>query len=213
MQTMSTSDPAITVVIVDDHPLLREGLVAVVKGEPDMKVVAEAANGVEAIEQVRRYRPAVTLMDLQMPEMDGVAATAAIRSEWPAARIVMLTTYRGDVQVLRALKAGASGYLLKSMVGTDLVKAIRSVHGGLRYLPGEIASELAAHVTDEALSAREIEVLQRIAEGNSNRQIAALLYVSEDTVKSHIRNLLAKLSANDRTHAVTIAIKRGILTM
>lgn len=213
MNQTLTSDQTITVMIVDDHPLLREGLVAVVQGERDMKVVAEATNGMEAIEHARRHRPDVTLMDLQMPEMDGVAATTAIRAEWPAARIVMLTTYNGDVQVLRALKAGACGYLLKSMVSTNLLEAIRSVNAGLRYIPKEVASELAAHVTDEALSAREIEVLQRIADGNSNKQIAMQLLVSEDTVKSHIRNVLAKLSANDRTHAVTIAIKRGIIHM
>jgi len=213
MNQTSTFDQTITVMIVDDHPLLREGLVAVVQGERDMRVVAEATNGMEAIEGVRRHRPDVTLMDLQMPEMDGIAATTAIRAEWPSARIVILTTYHGDVQVLRALKAGASGYLLKSMVSTNLLEAIRSVNAGLRYIPREIASELAAHLTDEALSAREIEVLQRVANGNSNKQIAVQLMVSEDTVKSHIRNVLAKLSANDRTHAVTIAIKRGIIYM
>ena len=201
----------IRVLIVDDHPLLREGLAAVIEGEPDMTIVAEACDGREAIECFREHRPDVTLMDLQMPEMDGVASTAAIRSEWSDARIVMLTTYRGDVQALRALKAGASGYLLKSMVRVNLLEAIRSVHMGRRYIPREIAVELAAHVTDEALSAREIEVLKRIAAGGSNKLIASQLFVSEDTVKSHIRNIMSKLSANDRTHAVTIALKRGII--
>jgi len=209
----SISEQTITLLIVDDHPILRAGLAAIIQGEPDMKIVAEASNGVEAIECFRRHRPQVTLMDLQMPEMDGVAATTAIRAEWTAARIVMLTTYRGDVQALRALKAGASGYLLKSMVRTNLLEAIRSVHTGLQYIPREIASELAAHVTDESLSGREIEVLQRIAAGSSNKSIAAQLFLSEDTVKSHIRNIMGKLSANDRTHAVTIAIKRGIIDM
>ena len=213
MNPSSTSERPITVLIVDDHPLLREGLAAVIQGERDMRIVAEASNGIEAIECFRRHRPQVTLMDLQMPEMDGVAATTAIRAEWPSALIVMLTTYRGDVQALRALKAGACGYLLKSMVRTNLLDAIRSVYAGRRYIPREIASELAAHVTDESLSAREIEVLQRIAAGSSNKAIAAQLSLSEDTVKSHIRNIMGKLSANDRTHAVTIAIRRGIIDM
>lgn len=201
----------IGVLIVDDHPLLREGLVAVIEGEPDMTVVAEASDGRQAVDCFRQHRPDVTLMDLQMPEMDGVAATLAIRAEWPAARIVMLTTYRGDVKALRALKAGACGYLLKSMVRTNLLDAIRAVHTGLRYIPHEVAAELAAHVTDEGLSAREIEVLGRIAAGSSNKVIAAQLALSEDTIKSHVRNIMSKLSAKDRTHAVTVALKRGII--
>lgn len=213
MTPPSISEKTITVLIVDDHPLLREGLAAVIRGERDMTIVAEATNGAEAIQRFREHRPHVTLMDLRMPQMDGVAATIAIRAESPAARIVMLTTYRGDVQALRALKAGASGYLLKSMVRTNLLEAIRSVHAGRQYIPHEIASELAAHLSDETLSQREIEVLQRIAAGNSNKLIASQLFVSEDTVKSHVRNIMGKLSANDRTHAVTIAIKRGIIDM
>ena len=213
MNTTGIPVRAIEVLIVDDHPLLREGLAAVIQGEPDMTIVAEASNGLEAIECFRRHRPDVTLMDLQMPEMDGVASTAAIRAEWSDARIVILTTYRGDAQALRALKAGASGYLLKSMVRTNLLEAIRAVHAGRRYIPREIASELAAHVTDEALSVRELEVLQRVASGGSNKVIAGQLFVSEDTVKSHLRNIMSKLSANDRTHAVTIALKRGIIDM
>src|SRR5450432_1602271 len=175
----------IRVLIVDDHPMLREGLAAVIQGEQDMLLVGEASNGREAIEFFREHRPDVTLMDLQMPEVDGVAATVAIRAEWSDARIVMLTTYRGDAQALRALKAGASGYLLKSMIRTDLLEAIRSVQSGRRHIPREIAAELAAHVTDDALSPREMEVLKHVASGNSNRRVASQLAVSEDTVKAH----------------------------
>lgn len=199
------------VLIVDDHPLLREGMAAVIQGEKDMVLVGEAGNGREAIDLFRELRPDVTLMDLQMPEMDGLSATLAIRAEWSDARIVVLTTYRGDALALGALKAGASGYLLKSMMRTDLIEAIRSVHEGRRHIPREIAAELAAHVTDDALSSRELEVLKRVAAGNSNRLVANQLAVSEDTIKAHMKSIMSKLSANDRTHAVTIAIKRGII--
>ena len=199
------------VLIVDDHPLLREGMAAVIHGEKDMVLVGEAGNGREAVDLFRELRPDVTLMDLQMPEMDGLSATLAIRAEWSDARIVVLTTYRGDALALGALKAGASGYLLKSMMRTDLIEAIRSVHEGRRHIPREIAAELAAHVTDDALSSRELEVLKRVAAGNSNRLVANQLAVSEDTIKAHMKNIMSKLSANDRTHAVTIAIKRGII--
>lgn len=201
----------IKVLIVDDHPLLREGISAVIDGEIDMQVVAEAGNGAEAIEQFREHRPDVTLMDLVMPEMDGVEATVAIRAEWPQARIVMLTTYNGDVKAMRALKAGACGYLLKSLIRTDLLSAIRSVHAGQRRIPREVADELAEHVGDDLLTERELEVLRHVAAGNSNRRVAAELGISEETVKAHMKNILGKLVANDRTHAVTIALKRGII--
>jgi DNA-binding NarL/FixJ family response regulator len=209
----ATKEPGrpIRVLVVDDHPLLREGIAAVIQGERDFVLVAEAGNGREAIECFRAHRPDVILMDLQMPEMDGVAATAAIRAEWPGARIVMLTTYGGDSHALRALKAGASGYLLKSMIRKDLLEAIRAVHAGQRYIPREVAGELAAHATDDALSPRELEVLKHVAAGGSNRRVAAELAVSEDTIKAHMKNILSKLGANDRTHAVTIALKRGII--
>jgi DNA-binding NarL/FixJ family response regulator len=206
-----TSEKPIGVLVVDDHPLMRAGIVAVVNGEENMAVVAEAANGREAIECFIRHRPDVTLMDLQMPEMDGVEATKAIRRESSDARIVMLTTYKGDVRALRSLQAGACGYLLKSTIRSDLVAAIRSVYAGERRIPREVAAELAAHVTDDALSPRELEVLQRVAAGNSNRRVAELLNVTEESVKSHMKNILNKLAARDRTHAVMIALRRGLL--
>jgi DNA-binding NarL/FixJ family response regulator len=209
----STGSRRISVLLADDHPMLREGIVAVIQGESDMAVVAEASNGREAVERYREFRPDVTLMDLLMPQMDGLAAIQAIRAEFPQARIVILTTYRGDVQALRALKAGAAGYLLKSLIRTELLEAIRVVHAGRRLIPPEIAAELAEHAAEEALSDREIKVLEFVAAGNSNRQVAAQLCVSEETVKAHMKNILSKLTANDRTHAVTIAIKRGIIHM
>jgi DNA-binding NarL/FixJ family response regulator len=199
------------ILIVDDHPLLRVGIVAVVNDEKDMQVVAQAGNGVEAIERFRQHLPDVTLMDLAMPKMDGLEAAEAIRAEWPQARIVMLTTYSGDVKALRALKAGASGYLLKSLIRSDLLCAIRSVHAGQRSIPRQVADELAGHVGDETLSERELEVLRQVAAGNSNRRVALVLGISEETVKAHMKNILSKLGANDRTHAVTIALKRGII--
>jgi DNA-binding NarL/FixJ family response regulator len=197
--------------IADDHPLLRQGIAAVIGNEKDMQIVGEVGSGREAIDRFREQRPDVTLMDLQMPDIDGVAATTAIRAEFSDARIVVLTTYRGDALALAALKAGASGYLLKSMIGTELVEAIRSVHLGNRYIPREIAAELAAHVTDDALSPRELQVLKRVAAGNSNRVIADQLALSEDTIKAHMKNIMSKLAAKDRTHAVTIALKRGMI--
>lgn len=201
----------IKVLTVDDHPLLREGIAAVIEGEQDIELVAEAANGQEAIELFRLHRPDVTLMDLQMPGMNGIETIVAIRSEFPDARFVVLTTYQGDVQALRALKAGASGYLLKSMLRKDLLETIRAVNAGKRRIPPEIAAELAEHMTEDALSDREIEVLRRVANGNSNKIIGAQLSVSEATIKGHMKSILSKLGANDRTHAVTIAIKRGFI--
>jgi DNA-binding NarL/FixJ family response regulator len=201
----------IKVITVDDHPLLREGIAAVMSGEEDIELVAEASSGQEAIELFRVHGPDVTLMDLQMPGMNGIDAISAIRSEFPNARFIVLTTYQGDVQALRALKAGASGYLLKNMLRKDLLDTIRKVHSGKRCIPPEIAAELADHVTDDALSDREINVLRSVARGNSNKIIAAQLNVSEATVKGHMKSILSKLGANDRTHAVTIAIKRGFI--
>jgi DNA-binding NarL/FixJ family response regulator len=201
----------IKVLAVDDHPLLREGVAAVMEDESDIELVAEASSGSEAIELFRRHRPDVTLMDLQMPGMSGIEAMLAIRAEFPNARFIVLTTYQGDVQALRALKAGAAGYLLKNMLRKELLETIRVVHAGRRRIPPEIAAELADHVTDDALSEREIAVLQRAATGNSNKIIASQLGVSEATVKGHMKSILSKLSANDRTHAVTIAMKRGFL--
>ncbi|MET0232927.1 MAG: response regulator transcription factor [Rhodanobacteraceae bacterium] len=202
---------AIRVLVVDDHPLLREGVAAVVERQADMVLVAEAADGLEAIERFREHRPDVTLMDLQMPEMGGVDAIAAIRQGCPQARIVVLTTHRGDVQALRAFKAGACGYLLKSMVRKELVETIRAIHAGRRRIPPEIATAIAEHFSEDALSARETEVLRLAAAGNSNKIIASRLGISEDTVKVHMKNIFSKLDANDRTHAVTIALSRGIL--
>jgi DNA-binding NarL/FixJ family response regulator len=203
----------IRILTVDDHSLLREGVAALVASQSDMKVVGEASDGREAIEEFRKRRPDITLMDLQMPEMNGIDAIIAIRAEFPEARIIVLTTYRGDVQVLRALKAGARGYLLKGLLRKELLETIRAVHAGLRRIPPELAAELAGHVADEALSAREIDVLRLIAGGNSNKVIAAQLSITEETVKGHVKNILAKLSANDRTHAVTIGLKRGIIEL
>jgi len=201
----------IRILMVDDHPLMREGIAAVIQGEEGIVVVGEADNGQQAVEMFRQHRPDVTLMDLQMPTMNGIEAMKAIRQEFPAARFIVLTTYQGDVQALRALKAGAAGYLLKSMIWKDLPESIRVVHSGRRRIPPEVAAALAEHVADDLLSEREVEVLRRVAQGNSNKAIAAELSVSEATIKAHMKSVLAKLGANDRTHAVTIAVKRGFL--
>jgi DNA-binding NarL/FixJ family response regulator len=203
----------IRVLSVDDHPLLREGIAALVNAESDMKLVAEAANGQEAIEKFRLHRPDVTLMDLQMPSLNGIEAIIGIRSEFPNARIIVLTTYAGDVQVVRALKAGARGYVLKGHVPRELLDTIRAVHAGQKRIPPEVAAEVADHAVDDELSSREIDVLRLIAAGNANKQIACLLGIAEETVKSHITKILAKLGANDRTHAVTTALKRGIIEL
>lgn len=208
---MSVDRGPIRVLSVDDHPLFREGVAALLAGQSDLALIAEAANGREAVEQFRRHRPDVTLMDLQMPEMNGVEAMIAIRQEFPSARIIVLTTYLGDVQVLRALEAGARAYLLKSVLRKELPEAIRLVHAGHKKILPEVATELAEHAADEALSPREIEVLGLIARGNANKVIASQLSITEETVKGHVKNILAKLSANDRTHAVTIGLKRGII--
>lgn len=201
----------IRVLAVDDHPLLRAGIVAAVNAQAGMSVIAEAATGEEAVQMYRRHRPDITLMDLRLPGIGGIEAIAAIRAEYPVARIVVLTTYGGDVQALRAFKAGASGYLLKSMMRTELIDTIRLVHAGHRRIPPEIASTMAEHAADDALTGREVDVLRSVAQGNSNKLIASDLFVSEHTVKGHLRNILSKLGASDRTHAVMIALKRGIL--
>lgn len=209
-----TSDARnIRILTVDDHGLLRKGIAAMINAEPDMKLVAEAANGYEAIAQFKESRPDVTLMDLQMPEMSGTECIIAIRKDFPSARIIVLTTYPGDVRVLRALKAGARGYLLKGQVNRELPEVIRAVHSGQKRIPPEIALELAEHTAEDDLSSREIEVLRLIALGNANKEIASKLLVAEETVKSHVTNILTKLHANDRTHAVTTALKRGVIQL
>ncbi|MBV9146947.1 MAG: response regulator transcription factor [Acidobacteria bacterium] len=208
---MQSTSELIRILAVDDHPLLRSGIAALVNSEPDLKLVAEASNGKEAIVAFRAHQPDVTLMDLQMPGIDGLDAIIAIRAEFPEARIIVLTTYHGDVQVLRALKAGARAYILKGHVHRELLETIRAVHAGQKRIPPEIAAELAEHAADDALTEREIEVLKLIGAGNSNKQIADKLFVGEATVKSHVTNILSKLGANDRAHAVTIGLKRGII--
>jgi DNA-binding NarL/FixJ family response regulator len=201
----------IRVLAVDDHALLRDGIATLIGNQSDMELVGEASNGREAIEAFRQHQPDVTLMDLQMPEMGGIDALSAIRGEFPEARIIVLTTYAGDVQVFRALKAGARAFLLKGLLRKELLETIRAVHAGQKRLPPEIAAEIAEHATDDSLTPREIDVLRLIAGGNANKEIAAQLSLTEETVKGHVKNILAKLDANDRTHAVTIGLKRGII--
>jgi DNA-binding NarL/FixJ family response regulator len=208
---MSADPSSIRILAVDDHVLLRDGIAALVAGQSDMSLVGQASNGREAIQQFRTHRPDVTLMDLQMPEMNGLDATIAIRGEFPEARIIVLTTYTGDVQVLRALKAGARAYLLKNSLHKELLETIRAVHAGKKALSTEASYQLAEHATDDALTPAEIRVLRLIAEGNANKAIAAQLLISEETVKGQVRNILSKLSANDRTHAAMIGLKRGII--
>jgi DNA-binding NarL/FixJ family response regulator len=203
----------IRILTVDDHPLLRKGIVALVNAEPDMKLVAEASNGKEAIDAFRTQRPDVTLMDLQMPGVDGLDAIQAIRDEFPEARIIVLTTYSGDMRVLRALRAGARGYILKGNVHEELLNTIRAVHAGHKRIPADVATELAVHSADDSLTEREIDVLKLIAVGNGNKQIADRLSVTEATIKSRVTNILSKLGANDRAHAVTIGLQRGIIAL
>ena len=210
---MNVNGSAIRLMVVDDHPLFRGGVTALLADHPDMNLVAQASSGLEAVRQFRIHRPDITLMDLQMPEMSGLDAIIAIRGEFPATKIIVLTTYKGDVQVLRALKAGAHAYLLKTTMHKDLVDTIRAVYAGKKALSPEASFELAEHATDDALTPCEIEVLRLIATGNANRQIADLLSVTEDTVKGRVRNIMSKLNANDRTHAATIALKRGIIEL
>ena len=208
---MSAAPSLIRILAVDDHVLLRDGIAALVAGQPDMNLVGQASNGREAIQQFRTLRPDVTLMDLQMPEMNGLDAIIAIRGEFPEARIIVLTTYTGDVQVLRALKSGARAYLLKNSLHKELLETIRAVHAGRKALSAEASYQLAEHATDDALTPAEIRVLRLIAEGNANKAIAAQLLISEETVKGQVRNILSKLGANDRTHAAMIGLKRGII--
>lgn len=208
-----SNDTTIRVLAVDDHALLRQGIASLVNTQSDMELVAQAATGREALQQFRQHLPDVTLMDLQMPDMNGIEAIISIRSEFPDARIIVLTTYTGDVQVVRALRAGARGYLLKGSVHTDLVETIRAVHAGQRRVPAEIAAEVAEHTGDDELTAREMDVLRLIAGGNANKEIAAQLSLAEETVKSHVTRILSKLRANDRTHAVTIGLQRGIIEL
>jgi DNA-binding NarL/FixJ family response regulator len=210
MSTM-TADAFIRILTVDDHPILREGIAAVLASQPDMKVVAEASDGHEAIAQFRAQHPDITLMDLQMPSMNGTDAISAIRAEFPQARIIVLTTYSGDAQAVRAFNAGASGYLLKSMLRKELVETIRTVHGGRKRIPPEIAVIMAEHQADDPLTTRELDVLRQVALGNANKMVADRLNISEETVKAHMKSILSKLGANDRTHAVAIAVKRGII--
>jgi len=208
---MTEDTTKIRILIVDDHPLLRQGILALIADEQDMSVVAEAADGREAIQQFRAHRPDVTLMDLQMPEMNGLDAMISIRGEFPEARIIVLTTYTGDVQARRALQAGARAYLLKNSLHKDLLGTIRAVHAGRKTLSPEVSFELAEHAVEETLSPLEVRVLRLIAEGNSNKEIAHTLSVTEDAVKGQVRNILSKLGANDRTHAAMIGVKRGII--
>ena len=208
---METS--GIRILSVDDHPLLREGIATVINSQQDMCVIADAASSKDAIEQFRKHKPDVTLMDLRLPDKSGIDTMISIRREFPEARIIMLTTFEGDVEIQRALQAGARGYLLKDMPPGELVEVIRQVHAGKKRIPPEVAAELADHAAEDALSPREIDVLRLIASGNANKVIADQLAIAEETVKSHVTNILSKLGANDRTHAVTIALKRGIITL
>ena len=208
-----TDDTRIRVFSVDDHALLREGIAAIITSEPDMTLVAQAATGREAIRMFAQHRPDITLMDLRLPDMSGIDAIIAIRAEASDARIIVLTTFEGDVEMQRALEAGARGYLLKSMPPKDMVAAIRQVHAGRKSIPAEVATQLAEHLADETLTPREVDVLSRVAGGNRNRDIADQLSISEETVKVHMKHIMDKLGASDRTQAVAIAIRRGIIQL
>jgi DNA-binding NarL/FixJ family response regulator len=210
---MNTAPSPIRILTVDDHPIMREGIAALVATQSEMCLIGEASTGREALELYRKHQPDVILMDLQMPDMNGIEATIAICSEFPEARIIILTTYTGDVQVLRALKAGARAYLLKSLLRKELLETIRAVHAGRKRIPPAVAAELAEHAVDETLTLREIDVVRLIAGGNANKLIADQLSITEETVKGHVKSILSKLGANDRTHAVTIALKRGIIEL
>ena len=210
---VSAGHPQIRILVADDHPVVREGLRGLIAVQPDMVVVAEASNGREAIQQFRIHRPDVTVMDLQMPEMNGVDAVSAIRVEFPGAKIIMLTTYAGDVQIFRALKAGAQGYLLKAVMHKELPDNIRTVYAGRKVMAPEAAAQVAEHSGEETLTPKELEVLRLIAAGNANKEIGAQLSISEESVKSRVKNILDKLEARDRTHAVTIGLKRGIIEL
>ncbi len=208
-----TKDTQIRVLSVDDHPLLREGLAAIINNQPDMILVAQASNALEALQQFRKHQPDVTLMDLRLPDKSGIDALKAIRLEFHEARVIMLTTFEGDVEIQRALEAGARGYLLKSMPPKELVEVIRQVHAGKKRIPSQLAAQLAEHMSDEDLTAREIEVLAQIAGGNRNRDIAEKLFITEETVKVHIKHVMEKLGASDRTQAVAIGLRRGIIEL
>jgi DNA-binding NarL/FixJ family response regulator len=208
-----TVHPPIRVLSVDDHGLLREGIAAIIGNEADMELVAQASNGREAIQQFRQHRPDVTLMDLRLPDMSGIDTIIAIRTEFPEARLIVLTTFDGDVEIQRALEAGARGYLLKSMPPKDLVAGIRQVHAGRKSIPTEVVAHLAEHLSDETLTERELEVLSRLGSGNRNRDIAEQLFISEETVKVHMKHIMEKLGATDRTQALTIAMRRGFIRL
>jgi DNA-binding NarL/FixJ family response regulator len=208
-----TQPERIRILSVDDHPLLREGIAAIINSQQDMQLVSQAATGSEAIQQYRKHRPDVTLMDLRLPDLSGIDAMIAIRSEFPEARIIMLTTFEGDVEVQRALAAGARGYLLKNMPPGELVQGIRQVHAGKKRIPSELAAQLAEHISDDSLTARELDVLRQVAGGNRNRDIAEALYISEETVKVHVKHIMDKLGAKDRTQAIAIAVRRGIIQL